>query len=271
MSSESAALAEIDAADSSRVGPSTRTTKTASGYTVVDGEPSTLAASAGLSLDVYALARMICSEYGSGSSAELLALAETTRNRARTAGVSIFSLLTRSSSSERAGKFGEQLGCWASTRLDPNGRHAAAARAALEEGTSLVGAGDDFFDPRAQNAGTQLGHALRQTAADYVSARAAEGRQWIGPIDGINAYKLMVFAPGYGSDADPTDALVVVNSGQSDALSLFGPTDALPVDADVSSVDATEESVTDQGDGSGTGLLLLVVLLLGAALMGASL
>lgn len=207
------ALDSIRAAGADIVGPRTHPTSVDEGtrtLAVVDEDPQALADQAGLELDAYALARMVSSEEGSGSAEVLLALAETARNEAQRRGISVSRLLLSSKFSASDGKFSEQLGKWASTRLAPNARHVAAAEAALS-GTDFVRGAVDFFDPSSQDRGTQAGHKLSQTSEDYIAARARDGLGWVGPLDGVNAYHLMLFAPG---EVDMSGAMAVLAEGR---------------------------------------------------------
>jgi hypothetical protein len=206
--------AAIDGAGRSRVGDKA-TAETIGQYVIVDEAPQDLADAAGLSLDVYSLARMIASENGSASAATLLALAESTRNEAERRGGSVTALLTRSSVAAAQGKYSEQAaGKWASTRLDPLGRHVEAARQALDERTNAFAGAVDFFDPSAQDKGQQGTHKLRKTSEQYIADRAAEGLAWIGDVDGVNAYHLMLFAPG-AKPVDTTAALAALDDGRN--------------------------------------------------------
>lgn len=203
----------IDGAGSSRVGPSTSTTDV-DGYAVVDGDPQALADEAGLSLDAYALARMVASENGSEGAAYLLATAECAVNKASARGVSVSSLLLRGHG-QADGFFSEQAaGKWASTRVDPSGRHVEAAQVAIE-GSSVFSGAVDFFDPRSQDGGQQGGHTLRQSPEDYIAARATEGLAWIGDVPGINPYHLMCFARSGQRSADTGPALAALERGRS--------------------------------------------------------
>jgi hypothetical protein len=210
VANEDAALAAIDGADTGRTGPST--TNSGSPLYIVDGAPEDLASQAGLDVDTYSLARMVSSEEGSGNAATLLCLAEAARNKAQQRGQSVSQLLTASKRSDADGNYSAQAaGKWASTRRDPNGRHVAAAQAALQQGTDLAAGAVDYFDPSSQDGGTQGGVALRKTSEDYIAQNAAQGLYWVGPIADIDAYHLMLFAPGSGT-AD--DALNIVAQGR---------------------------------------------------------
>lgn len=203
MASPAELYERIDAAGRGRIGPATSPAKVG-GYLIVGDDPATLANSAGVDLQVYSLARMIASEDGSAPAPRLLALAETTRNEAARGRVSIFALLTRSSVSAAKGKYSEQAaGKWASTRVDPLARHLEAARIAIEDGSDVFGGATDFFDPRAQDKGKQGEHTLKKTSEDYITDKLSDGMAWIGQVDGIDPYRLMLFS--HQKDPDLTE------------------------------------------------------------------
>jgi hypothetical protein len=160
---------------------------------VVQGDPATLAREAGVSLDEYALARMVASEEGNGPAPYLLAVAECAVNRAAHIGKSVSAMLLIGRSS--SGKFGQTAtGKWASTARPATKRSLAAAKAALG-GSSFARGSRDFVDPAGLVPGRQEGiGTVRQTAKEYIAARAKEGLVWIGDIDGIDPAKLMLFA-----------------------------------------------------------------------------
>lgn len=204
----------IDDGGKSRVGAK-GTLASQSGYDVILESPAVLAGGATQNVDVYSLARMIASEDGSASAPTLLGLAECARNKAAKGGVSVTKLLTRSSMSGMDGTYSEQAaGKWASTRLDPNGRHVTAAQIAMLEDSDEFGGAVDFFDPHSQDGGLQNGRKLHLTSEDYITARAEEGLEWIGDVDGVDAYRFMAFAPGQ-KPIDYSDAMAVIEKGRN--------------------------------------------------------
>lgn len=178
------------------------------------GTPSVLAQAAGLSLDTYTLARCVASEFGSGPAIALFGIAEAIRNHSTRRGTTIFAALTASSARpESAGLFGEQSGRYASTLRDPSPRHVAVARSAIEDRTSFVGPAVKFFDPRVQDGGYQADRKLTKDAAQVVESWSSDGYEWIGPVDGINPYNLMLFRPS--GDPQTAAALHEIALGRS--------------------------------------------------------
>ena len=187
------AIDSIRDASTGRVGPST-SAQTVEGFKVITTQPSWLASEAGVSVDVYSLARMVASEDYSATPETHLCLAETAYNKAKLRGQSVTRLLTYSSKSAHNTLYGEQAaGRWASTRVDPNGKHIAAAEAALS-GTSLANGATDFFDPATQDGGIQGDHMLRMNSEDYIRGRDGEGLHWVGPIAGVDPTRQMFFS-----------------------------------------------------------------------------
>lgn len=209
---ESDAVERIAAAPMTRL--TTSTIDVANGYSIVRETPTDLAARAGVNVDVYSCARMIASEDGSANGYVLLALAEAIRNRARAANMTITRRLTISSKNESAGKYSEQAaGKFASTRVDPTYRHVVAALAAINDGTNLTEGATSFFDPRSQDGGVQGGHVLRLGSEDFIRERYSEGLAWVGPLPGIDPYKLMLFGPYGGATHDAT--LLALEQGRA--------------------------------------------------------
>lgn len=221
------ALASIAAAGTARVGPVTTLdpnapTHGALGlrYHVVLENPQTLADAAGLSLDEYALARMVSSEYGGAKHSEvMLGAAECAVNHAAYIGKTVAQSLLLSSiaASNSSGKFGENAcGKWASTAQDPNETHVAAAKAALS-GTNFALGARDFIEPGGQNVGDTQGSTVIQTsAAAYIAKNEAAGLFWVGNLPNINPSQLMMFADksklpvGDQNQAGNTDAALAV-------------------------------------------------------------
>lgn len=187
--------------------------------TIEYADPAILAANAGLDLDTYALARMIASEEGDSNDSHQIAVGECARNHASRVGVSISTMLLRSTgknySEEANGRFSEQgKGKWASTSKAPTRTNVNNAIRVLS-GTDVTGGGIDFFSPSGQIIGLVQGTSrIKISASKYIKRNAKDGLQWTGPIDGINAKKLMVFRRAYNADA--TDALSFLNLDTSD-------------------------------------------------------
>lgn len=193
---------------------------TRDGQDVVRERPADLLAAArrsageSLTLDEYTAARLAVSEHGSGSPEELACIIDAEVNRAEKRGVSLYEHLTGGTD-----RFGRQRGVRkASTRLDPTMRHVEAARAVLGgDARGIAQGAHRFFDPR-----TQTYIARTRGAAPpllvlerwcYDKAWATKNKslkggnelapwgsgvgdgleEWVGPIDGVNAYELMLF------------------------------------------------------------------------------
>lgn len=169
----------------------------------------------------YAAARVCASEYGDGTPAEMACVVDVMLNQARRRGRSLVRHLTR------GGDFGEQgkEGRPASTRLVPNRRHLAVARAVL--GGELRGIALDaelFFNARLQeklhrrwkSGRTKKVHscsALGLLRAWSFDLPAANGRRcgedgnppvanpgsrtqgWVGEIPGVDSLALMLLKP----------------------------------------------------------------------------
>lgn len=123
--------------------------------------PQSLADSAGLDLETYALARVIASEEGNSSTATQALVAHAVKNHAAAAGKSIASVLLAAKNPAHSGYFGTQADLetttssgrhpsdrYASTATDPYEGHAAVAAGVLD-GTipDLTGGADQFDRP----------------------------------------------------------------------------------------------------------------------------
>lgn len=147
-----------------RVGPAT----TVGADGLVDADPFELAAAAGLSPDVYALARCMASEHTNDPDAYLVCVGWAVNNfaieRYGEREGAIVDLLTNGAGTAGDGFFGEQKAAagtkYASTAQDPHQRHAEIA-AGIIAGTTPdpTGGATHFFSPRSQD-------ALAQRAAD---------------------------------------------------------------------------------------------------------
>ena len=169
-----------------------------------------------LSQDEYTLARIVASEHSSGTPQELACIGDADLNRAARRKKSVTQYALGS-----AGSYGRQGGGKRSisTARDPSPRHVRVAMA-LTRG--LFGApargisrgATRYFDPRAQFAGHarwKRGEALRHCPPlvilrrwtydlPYVdkdcslgSRRGGDQQQWVGAIDGVDAFRLMLF------------------------------------------------------------------------------
>lgn len=202
-----AELSRIANARTSRVIGTPATTAERSGYLYVTEDPFSLAQSAGLDLDTYALARAVASET-SGSAAQLLAVAEAIRNAAAEKGRSVFAQVTRDRSHPFADKlFGEQAGRFVSSRQNPRGQHVEAAMVALDLGTRLARDAVRFISPKTHDSGVQRGRSI-PSAEEIIRSRASEGLLWVGPIEGIDEYDLMLLSRQ--AKREPTEALAAI-------------------------------------------------------------
>lgn len=180
-----------------------------------------------ITLDELTAARLVASEHGSGSFAELTAIIDSELNRAERKGHSLFQSLTY------RGTFGRQGGAAkrpASTRQDPRMRHVMAARAVLSGNARGISRGATlFFNPeqmelqaraykRWLQSGKQgkkplvvscdaltlleawcfdLGHdpATGNRCPPNRGHRGKNTLAWVGPIDGIDPWRLMLMKP----------------------------------------------------------------------------
>jgi len=169
-------------------------------------------------LDHYTLARMAASEQGDNA-AELLAVCVAAINRARRSGMGVHARITWNSDPMRRGRYGENgAGYWASTARPPTMRSLAAARLASEQaGERWLGDVDAFFSPRAQDllVGRKQGVSGQVTrdAIRVITDQAGDSHAWIGPIDGIDPYALMLFRPVRSPDTGA--AIAVVSSARA--------------------------------------------------------
>lgn len=178
----------------------------------------------GITLDELAAARLIASERGTvGTMAEWCCIVDAECNRAARAGRSLYQSLTGGAG------FGRQMGKRpASTRQDGYEGHLAAARAVLRgEARGIARGAVRFFDPRDANAANaawrrdpahhpracdaltllrrwSFGLAFAKPdsceLADKVGADN-ELQRWVGPIPGVDAWRLLLFAPAVRADA----------------------------------------------------------------------
>lgn len=112
----------------------------ASGY--VNPAPASLAASAGLPLDLYTIARVMSSEWGPAREAEKIAIGWVVKNEARHRGVSVTELVVKN------GLYGKQVqGRFVGSSIDPYEDDLAAARKVLGSTYDPTGGAVRFFHP----------------------------------------------------------------------------------------------------------------------------
>ena len=192
-----------------------------------------------ITLEAYALARIIASEFGNGTPEEQLAVAVADARRAR-GGIYIHAIGS-------AGTFGRQgASRKVATSQDPTLYNAKIAQQAIAGvGVQDFGSAIQYFDAISQLALWQRGDALhpatvlemwhfnkrpisrtkdasgRQVAT--LGAAAGGGVQWIGPRKGVRTNRLMLFE-GKASDA-------VRDARYQSAVAALGltATDGLPI------------------------------------------
>lgn len=137
---------------------------------LVEAEPFRLAEQRGVSLDVYALARMIVSEAGEKNRAAGIACAWAAVNHAIARGESISTVLLRGKGSSEGRFGGQNLGKYASTKQVPSDATISIAKDVLNHSIPDPTKGARQWDaPAAQNA--MLGKVAGYTkSADDVAA-----------------------------------------------------------------------------------------------------
>jgi len=159
----------------------------------VDREPQELADEASavagrhVSLDDYALARMLASEEASANTTTKASIAWVAVNEARRRGVSVSSLLLRDNG-PGDGLFGEQRGRYASTRTDPYMGDLDVAQPVLSgEVEDLTGGAIHFYRPGLQDKLFALGKTSKN-AAQIDQSWGGNGFTIPGADDGITFY-----------------------------------------------------------------------------------
>lgn len=211
---------------------------------------------ADLNEEEYALARVIASEYASGSPTELCCIGDADINKARASGRPLIDHITAGT-----GVFGSQGSDGAGARRRPvssarapGPRHVLAAVALLRArffgfidppARGISRGARRYFDPRAQlsshrsNSSTHC-HPLvilerwtyalpwGPTRCSLGTKRGPDQEEWVGPIAGVNAYELMLMRPaGRQQDALYAAARRVIESQGLDQSS--GPSPAMPL------------------------------------------
>lgn len=164
------------------------------GTVSVDGttpaNPAGLAAAAGLTLDTYALARMVESEAGGLGESGKLGVAFAALNHAALARKGIAELLLKSTGAGD-GFFGRQdQGRYATTAKDPSAAALAAATKAMTGGAADPTGGSDQWDsPWSYKDNPDTGETAAQKADRVAAARLAAGKQLVTLAD-VPARKL---------------------------------------------------------------------------------
>lgn len=232
---------------------------------VVQQSPEVLLAQAqrvvpGITADEYSLARVIASEAGSRPEAEQLVIAACDSNRARSARLSLLAHIAR------GGKYGAQGtgGRLQSSRLDPTEQHARLAMRVVREKLDPTGGAEIYFNPAVQwrchthpRECSVVGELNRNQSPEavvrswsYIMERRSCGRdaseryvcvygpptgrrnQWVGPIRGIDPWRLMVFRRGADEathEERTRAALEVIAAGIKGQSSVYGGGAAWPL------------------------------------------
>lgn len=179
-------------------GLSTRTV--ASGCSTVNGnvqcDPAEMAARAGVSLPVYAIARYMQSEVGTGSIEERVAVGEAAVNRAKLAKTDVLArlLYRQPAGHPNRGYFGpihemvngvrtSPYGRWAATSKDPTVQTLALAELVMSGGSGNFALGAD----------DQNGEGLLSNPAADVREQAADGDYWVGPLPGVDPMRTFLY------------------------------------------------------------------------------
>lgn len=162
------------------------------------------AARRGISVEQFALAAMIYSEAASRPRAEQVGIATAAINRARLRGSTVLRLLSSDGSRGQNAQ-----GRWASTARGPSSAtlDVAAAVLAGERLPGLGAAADDFFDPSGMRleGGLPVPQGIGmvvKTSADYLRSAARDGREWVGPIQGVDhRHTMLLYRPQHTASA----------------------------------------------------------------------
>ena len=153
--------------------------------------PADLAASAGLDLDTYTLARVISSEEGNSPTAHQLAIACATKNLADKYGAGIFDIACDGSFGKQSGGVGSRP---VSTWTDPYQGHVVIAQAVLSGQTGDITSGAyQWVAPKAQDALHSRDPSKYKSFADVNAARVASGLRPVS-IVGVDPSLLVMYA-----------------------------------------------------------------------------
>jgi hypothetical protein len=163
--------------------------------------PKTMAATAGIPIETYTLARVIRSEAGSSDRAVRVAVAWVTKNEAQRRGVSLTDLVVRTGK-KGSGYYGAQNigGRFVSSRMAPREEDVILAdkiqQGAIPDNT---GGAVKFFSPGAQDqlVGKLVGYS--KTSREIIDAWKADG---LTPrsLPGVSPYKFLLFVRGQAKD-----------------------------------------------------------------------
>lgn len=170
---------------------------------IVRANPAVLAKQAGVSLDVYALARAIASEHPNSSELVKMAVAWVTQNNARRRGVSVASLLLAPNglfARQNATVNGKHLGKYAATGNDPIAQEIAIAGKVLSGAVAdPTGGAVQFDSPRAQRAAlARKVKGYRKTPEQVAAERMKEGKVLV-TLTGVDPDYLRFWRPRAGA------------------------------------------------------------------------
>jgi hypothetical protein len=160
-----------------------------------------------VSLEELTAARLIASEHDSGTETEWAAIVASELNRADRKGMTLYESLTLDGRFGRQGRKTSRGNTRASTRRDSSIAQLRIARKVLSgELRGIAKGAQRFFDPRSQDRGSYRCNALEileKWSFDYPRGtgrcfRRRAGRrpvEWVGPVPGIDPYRLMLFRP----------------------------------------------------------------------------
>lgn len=210
---------------------------------------------ADLTDDEYAIARVVQSEYGSGSPTEIACIGDCILNEAQDGHRSVVDHVTAGS-----GEYGEQGTAGSggrkrpvSSRQAPAPRHVAAALMLTRRrlwgllpppARGVAKGGRMFFDPKTQAALHNRGDpkyaapliVLQSWTFDQKkdagqipdgTPKGKQQREWVGPIRGVDAWQLMIFRPATAQQKDLYHSAVRVIESQG--LEQGGPSPAKPL------------------------------------------
>lgn len=172
-------------------------------YSKVDGvvrvDPQSLADQAGVSLEVYSLARMISSEEGSSDNTIKAAVAWAVVNHAQRSSLSIYRLLTRANNRSHAGFFGTQRdidkdlgpdGAIRNERFNKSDRYASTASDPYSGDVMIAQAVLDGRIADLTNGADQFDRPDGESDPEQVAAnRRADGATEV-PVEGIDGAKI---------------------------------------------------------------------------------
>jgi hypothetical protein len=155
---------------------------------IVPGTPAVLAASAGVDVDTYSLARALASEEGNSSTATQVAVAWAINNHASQAGTSITQLVTHAKLASHSGLYGTQRNIevgtagyngsdrYCSTANDPYAGHIQVAQGVLDGTFADPTSGADQFDrPSGESNPGQVAANRLDSGSELVDVAGTDG------------------------------------------------------------------------------------------------